>query len=112
MSEAADNAVVTVERQGAVATLWLNRPDVLNALSLDVNSALIAALEEADQDETVGAMVLAGRGRAFSAGADRKLLAQLEHAERAQRIAALHAVSQNGRQSSAGNLTSMHTTDR
>ena len=89
MSEAADNAVVTVERQGAVATLWLNRPDVLNALSLDVNSALIAALEKANQDETVGAMVLAGRGRAFSAGADRKLLAQLEHAGRAQRVAAL-----------------------
>jgi enoyl-CoA hydratase/carnithine racemase len=89
LSAATETTVVTVERQGAVAIIWLNRPDVLNAFSLAVNSALITALEEADQDETVGAMVLAGRGCAFSAGADRELLAQLEHAGRAQRVAAL-----------------------
>ncbi len=89
MSEAVENAVVTSERRGAVAIIWLNRPEVLNAISLGVKAALVAAIEEADQDERVGAIVLAGRGRAFSAGADRKLLAELEIAGPEQRAESL-----------------------
>ena len=89
MSEAVENAVVTSERRGAVAIIWLNRPEVLNAISLAVKAALIAAIEEADRDERVGAIVLAGRGRAFSAGADRKLLAELEIAGPEQRAESL-----------------------
>ncbi|MDP6588751.1 MAG: enoyl-CoA hydratase/isomerase family protein [Rhodospirillales bacterium] len=85
MGEASDNAVVTVERRGAVAIIWLNRPDVLNAISMAVKKALVTAIEELDRDADVRAIVLAGRGRAFSAGADRKLLAQLENAGRAER---------------------------
>ena len=94
MNDASENAVVTVERQDAIATVWLNRPDVLNAFSLAVNSTLIAAFKEAYQDKTIGAIVLAGRGRAFSAGADRKLLAELEHAGRARRVEALELGAQ------------------
>ena len=71
MSEAGEEAVVFVERQGAVATIWINRPDVLNAISLEVKAGIVAAIEAADQDKDVGAIILAGRGRVFSSGADR-----------------------------------------
>jgi len=53
-----------------VATVWMNRPDVHNAF----NEALIAELQSAFElladDEGVRVMVLAGRGKSFSAGAD------------------------------------------
>jgi enoyl-CoA hydratase/carnithine racemase len=88
LSEAGEEAVVFVERQGAVATIWINRPDVLNAISLEVKAAIVAAIEAADQDKDVGAIILAGRGRVFSSGADRKLLAKLEHAGRTERVEA------------------------
>src|SRR5438094_10500452 len=57
-------------RQGAVLTLTLNRPEVLNALNRQTTQALTAALEAAGQDPEVGASILTGAGRAFCAGAD------------------------------------------
>lgn len=53
-----------------VLTLTLNRPDRLNAIDIEMLDALVGALEEAAADESVGAVVLAGAGRAFCAGAD------------------------------------------
>jgi len=57
-------------RDGGIATIWMNRPDVHNAF----NEALIAELTDAcrqlDADDTVRVVVLAGRGKSFSAGAD------------------------------------------
>jgi enoyl-CoA hydratase/carnithine racemase len=61
--------LVTVRREGAVAVLTLNRPEKLNALSSAVEEALAAAIE-AEQVSSSAAVVLAGAGRAFSAGAD------------------------------------------
>ncbi|MCW2311114.1 enoyl-CoA hydratase/isomerase family protein [Rhodoferax antarcticus] len=59
-----------IERSGKVATLWMNRPEVLNAF----NEQLIADLNDAclqlDADPSVRVVVLAGRGKHFSAGAD------------------------------------------
>ncbi len=55
---------------GAVARLTLNRPDALNALDEGVRSGLAAALHELEERPEVGVLVLAGAGRAFSAGAD------------------------------------------
>src|SRR5438094_7886498 len=57
-------------RQGAVLTLTLNRPEVLNALNRQTTQALTAAFEAAGQDPEVGAIILTGAGRAFCAGAD------------------------------------------
>src|SRR5947209_14191525 len=57
-------------RQGAVVTLTLNRPEVLNALNRQTTQALTAALEAAGQDPEVGAIILTGAGRAFCSGAD------------------------------------------
>lgn len=58
------------EDRGAVRILWMNRPDKLNALDTALTRALHDALLAADGDEAVRALVLAGRGRAFCAGAD------------------------------------------
>lgn len=61
---------VLVEQAGGVATLTLNRPERLNAIDLATLEALVAALDRAAADPEVRCLVLAGRGRAFCAGAD------------------------------------------
>jgi enoyl-CoA hydratase len=61
---------VLSERHGAVALLTLNRPDKLNAINEPVVRALDVALDAAEQDTSVRTIVVAGAGRAFSAGFD------------------------------------------
>jgi enoyl-CoA hydratase len=63
---------LTVERLGASATLTLNRPDRLNAVSLGLYRALIEVLQQLERDPSVRAIVLTGTGRAFCVGADLK----------------------------------------
>ena len=89
MSETIESNVVTIEQKGDVAILWLDRPEVLNAISLDVKRALAASITALDGNNDIRSIVLAGRGRAFCAGADRKLLAQLGTSPRAARIETL-----------------------
>ncbi|MEU3274759.1 enoyl-CoA hydratase/isomerase family protein [Saccharomonospora sp. NPDC006951] len=55
-----------------VALVWLNRPDRLNAVSPELVDDLITTLRTVADDDTIGAVVLAGRGRAFCAGHDLK----------------------------------------
>ena len=62
-------AEVEVSRDGAVLTITLNRPDVLNALNTAVHGQLAAALREARAPE-VRAVVLTGAGRGFCVGQD------------------------------------------
>lgn len=62
--------LVLSERRGAVALLTLNRPGKLNAIDVAVIEALDAALDAAEADDGVRAIVVAGAGRAFSAGFD------------------------------------------
>lgn len=62
--------LVLSERRGAVALLTLNRPDKLNAINVPVIEALDAALDAAEADDAVRTIVVAGAGRAFSAGFD------------------------------------------
>ena len=62
-------AEVETSRDGAVLTITLNRPDVLNALNTDTHRALSAALKDARREE-VRAVVLTGAGRAFCVGQD------------------------------------------
>ena len=63
---------VILERNAGVATITLNRPDALNALSSDMNRELGRALEEVENDPESRVLVLAGSGRAFCAGEDVK----------------------------------------
>ena len=58
-----------------VATLTLNRPDRLNALSATITDALLEALPRLAADPAVGVIVLTGAGRAFCAGGDVKRMA-------------------------------------
>ncbi|HET8892846.1 MAG TPA: enoyl-CoA hydratase-related protein [Gaiellaceae bacterium] len=62
-------AEVEVTREGAVQTITLNRPDVLNAFNRALHAGLRDALKEARDDE-VRAVVITGAGRGFSAGQD------------------------------------------
>ena len=57
---------------GAVATLRLNRPDKLNAITPDMLQLLLTHLERVENDPEIRALVLTGAGRAFCAGADVK----------------------------------------
>lgn len=61
---------VLFEMRGRVALLTLNRPEKLNALNYATNDLLLRRLDEIEADEKVGALVLTGSGRAFSAGGD------------------------------------------
>lgn len=61
---------IELERAGAVATVWLNRPQVHNAFDETLIAELTSALQALDADPTVRAVVLAGRGRSFCAGGD------------------------------------------
>jgi 2-(1,2-epoxy-1,2-dihydrophenyl)acetyl-CoA isomerase len=62
-------AEVETSRDGAVLTITLNRPDVLNAFNREMHRALAAALKEA-RDGGVRAVVLTGAGRGFCVGQD------------------------------------------
>jgi 2-(1,2-epoxy-1,2-dihydrophenyl)acetyl-CoA isomerase len=64
-----DELLVTAT-EGAVRTLVLNRPERLNALSLELMAALNSAFEAVEGDENIRAVLLSGAGRGFSAGAD------------------------------------------
>ncbi len=62
-------ADVETSRDGAVLTITLNRPEVLNALNADMHRALAAALKEARAAE-IRAVVVTGAGRGFCVGQD------------------------------------------
>ena len=59
-----------VEVEGPVATLTLDRPEALNALTAPLRTALLTALDELGADRAVRALILTGAGRAFCAGQD------------------------------------------
>jgi len=62
--------VLLVDRDGAVATLTMNRPESLNSLSVELKVALRDALADVAADPTVRAVVLTGNGRGFCVGQD------------------------------------------
>ncbi len=61
---------VLTRREGAIAILMLNRPEKMNAYSLELHNALIAATDAADKDPDVRVIVITGAGKMFCAGAD------------------------------------------
>lgn len=70
----ADHSELLTQISGDVATLTLNRPDALNALTPDMLQALADALRDIESRRDIRAVVLTGAGRAFSAGVDLKAL--------------------------------------
>jgi methylglutaconyl-CoA hydratase len=61
---------IEIERSGAKATLWLDRPERHNAFDDALIAELSAALVELAADSAIRVVLLAGRGKSFSAGAD------------------------------------------
>ena len=68
-------AAVRIERDGAIATVSLERPEVRNAVDPVTAAALVAAFGELDADSAVNAIVLWGAGGTFCAGADLRAVA-------------------------------------
>lgn len=62
--------VVQYEKLGAVAHIWLNRPEVLNAYNTVMRDQLYETLGAIADDDEVAAVLVRGRGRSFCAGAD------------------------------------------
>jgi 2-(1,2-epoxy-1,2-dihydrophenyl)acetyl-CoA isomerase len=76
----ADPQTVTTRREGAAATITLDRPQALNAWTRQLGSELLAALREVADDDAVRAVRLTGAGRAFSSGADLKDITDMDDA--------------------------------
>lgn len=67
--------IILTEKQGAVAILTLNRPDMMNALGQAGDGAAVAAAcAEIEDDPAIRVAILTGAGRAFSAGGDVKAM--------------------------------------
>ena len=64
--------VLVEDAGGGVRVVTLNRPQRLNAITPELLEDLIAALQAADRDPAIRAVVLTGAGRAFCAGDDLK----------------------------------------
>jgi methylglutaconyl-CoA hydratase len=62
--------LVELERDGAVARVWLNRPEAHNALATELGAALVDMLHDLRSDTDCRVVVLGGRGPSFCAGAD------------------------------------------
>lgn len=84
-------AVLEIERRGAAAWLWLNRPEVRNALNEELTTAIGEAFAALEKDATARVVVLAGRGQAFCAGGD------LGRMEKAAKLAEAKAKKDAGR---------------
>lgn len=67
-SNAQDGPEILIERRDGVAILMFNRPRSANAQGLTFGEALLAALDEVEDDDSVSAIVISGAGKVFCAG--------------------------------------------
>lgn len=73
-SELVVDSIVQQTRDGAIATLTLNRPNARNALSIGMIAAMQSAIDDVSADPSVSVVILAGSGPGFCAGHDLKEL--------------------------------------
>jgi enoyl-CoA hydratase/carnithine racemase len=69
MSGMTESPVVT-EIDGPIARVWLNRPDKLNGLTLDLTDGLVQAARSLSKNRDIRAVIIEGRGNSFCAGLD------------------------------------------
>lgn len=93
--------VLQVERRGPAAWLWLNRPELRNALNGELQDLLLKAFKELESEKDTRVLVLAGRGQAFCAGGD------LSRMEKAAKFSKAKSKAEAGR--FAKLLYRMHT---
>lgn len=80
----ADYKTLQIQRGQGVAVLWLNRPQVRNAFDGTMIAELDRALRALDGDDSVRAVVVAGQGKAFCAGADLDWMKRMAAADSAK----------------------------
>lgn len=68
---------IELERDGSILTLWLNRPESRNAMSLSMVKAIQQVFKSIENDLSIRAVILRGKGGHFCAGGDIKDMAQL-----------------------------------
>ena len=68
---------IQLERQGSILTLWLNRPESRNAMSLNMVNAIQQVFAHIAEDTSIRAVILRGKGGHFCAGGDIKDMAAL-----------------------------------
>jgi enoyl-CoA hydratase len=100
--------MVDVEREGAVARIFLNRPEKANALNSAFLGELRDALRGLEKDETLGVAVLAGRGGAFCGGADTQELKSLTASTAGAFVEKIHSVCQAVRDLPAPVVAKLH----
>ena len=79
MIEAATAPAALAERRGGVLLITINRPEARNAVNAAVSTAVGDALQEAQDDPEVRAVVITGAGESFCAGADLKAISRREN---------------------------------
>ena len=79
MTEAATAPAALTERRGNVLLITINRPEARNAVNAAVSTAVGDALQEAQDDPDVRAVVITGAGESFCAGADLKAISRREN---------------------------------
>lgn len=72
------DSTVLYEKKDRIATITLNRPEALNAINLEMPGDIRRAIERANNDDAVHAIIMEGAGRAFCSGYDLKEFAQSE----------------------------------
>jgi len=78
------------EKIGGTYILYLNKPEVRNALVMEMRLELLDALERAEKDEDIKCIVLTGNGKAFSAGGDLSALKEIGLIEGRKRLQQSH----------------------
>ncbi|HET8707690.1 MAG TPA: enoyl-CoA hydratase-related protein, partial [Pseudomonadales bacterium] len=61
---------IKYEKDGAILTITLNRPERMNAFTVEMAQELVEAIDMADADNDIRVIILTGEGKAFCAGAD------------------------------------------
>ncbi len=72
-----------VEKNGPISTIWLNRPDVRNAFNENVIEELTHIFSSLPEDPDTRVVILAGKGKVFSAGADLNWMRSMVNADQA-----------------------------
>lgn len=78
-----DYQFLQLEQQNQVATVWINRAELHNAFNTQVIEELHACFQSLNQCDDVRVVILAGRGKSFSAGADLNWMKQAGHVSQA-----------------------------
>ena len=95
MSESHYKTVISQLGTSGIRTLWLNRPDSLNAMNRQLIDDVAAAFDDANADPETAVIIFTGAGRAFCAGDDRRAHVHPDNeAEAADLVAAIERATE------------------